>query len=977
VRARAALALLAVGLAAPAARGEVCRATASGTWGPIGAGSATWSCTGGPDASDRFVVPAGVTVSVVADVVQDPGSLLGIRVDPGGTLVAAVSPATGALVLRLGGSGLDCAGTCTLHGGYRTLGRSPPGVVADFDAPAAAWPLRSLLPCAGDCTATPERQRLAFAPASAKARASLAAVVPGRDVACFWDPQPGDLEVSAETNQCFAIAARGAGASGWLDLDVRQGRRDQSGAPLARRRIRALALAGAVAAGARRIPLPAALLSGPAEDGLYAGRWLRFADAQGGALGTPVKILRAEDGGAGDDVVVLGDPRGVPQAHAAGEPVWIDYGFAPGDPFQVMAPVRIESSTPAPGDSPALFTGTAELRAVVFDDLRGVTCSACQLDVREYWLVDPANSGSSAFFVTGTLGGAIERGNQTGGDDRPGADVTHGLTIPGNTALRVADVSIRYHGDDAVGMGAAATQGTIERLHVAMRSDHANSCNCLNNTGSRPHQMTQTDVVCDDATDDDVNLQMAITAGGGSSLDGVMIWGSRGPVVNNASPQRLAVTDLFVAGVDTAVGHPFLPDDVAGFVVRDVVQRRNAGTADLCLSNLGTAYALRDGVVRDVRTASTHFCLLASGGSGLVENVAIVDAESDAPSCADGTGTGCAAVGIDTPRGVTLRDVSLVWRDGVATNLVRGLGVTGGPAAPGDLVLDGLLVHGFRGTGENVALATVGAAAIFDPAAPVSGPCLSANERNANADFLASAPASTWTGTAPGFADLANGRVDPVPGGPADTVGCGVRRGVASPGISRFRWMHAVSKIGPERLADDADGDGVPEDPLAPRCTDGQRDGCDDLCPGAFDPAQRDSDGDGAGDACDVACSDGEDDDGDGLADFPADPGCSASADVSERSPALACDDGVDQDGDFAADGRDPGCAGPLGAREDPACDNGLDDDGDGRVDGADPTCAAAAWRVSESGGRCGLGAELAVALALLARARRALGSRR
>jgi hypothetical protein len=93
-------------------------------------------------------------------------------------------------------------------------------------------------------------------------------------------------------------------------------------------------------------------------------------------------------------------------------------------------------------------------------------------------------------------------------------------------------------------------------------------------------------------------------------------------------------------------------------------------------------------------------------------------------------------------------------------------------------------------------------------------------------------------------------------------------------------------------------------------------------------------------------CSDGIDDDGDGLIDYPQDPGCQAA-----DSYAFV---------------------------ESPACQNGIDEDGDGRVDfdgGAaanggvpiaprDPSCANA-WTRTESS-RCGFGAELAFVMALL-----------
>lgn len=62
------------------------------------------------------------------------------------------------------------------------------------------------------------------------------------------------------------------------------------------------------------------------------------------------------------------------------------------------------------------------------------------------------------------------------------------------------------------------------------------------------------------------------------------------------------------------------------------------------------------------------------------------------------------------------------------------------------------------------------------------------------------------------------------------------------------------------------------------------------------------------------ACSNGLDDDGDGLIDFPNDPGCEAAGDTTEAPnpppppPDPACSDGVDNDGDGLVDLTDPGC---------------------------------------------------------------------
>jgi hypothetical protein len=82
----------------------------------------------------------------------------------------------------------------------------------------------------------------------------------------------------------------------------------------------------------------------------------------------------------------------------------------------------------------------------------------------------------------------------------------------------------------------------------------------------------------------------------------------------------------------------------------------------------------------------------------------------------------------------------------------------------------------------------------------------------------------------------------------------------------------------------------------------------------------EDNDGDGLADladpACDDAfslsespCADGRDNDGDGRLDFPSDPGCASATDDSERDASRACDDGIDNDSDGRSDfPADPGC---------------------------------------------------------------------
>lgn len=82
------------------------------------------------------------------------------------------------------------------------------------------------------------------------------------------------------------------------------------------------------------------------------------------------------------------------------------------------------------------------------------------------------------------------------------------------------------------------------------------------------------------------------------------------------------------------------------------------------------------------------------------------------------------------------------------------------------------------------------------------------------------------------------------------------------------------------------------------------------------------------------ACDDGADDDGDGLTDYPDDPGCGSPGDPSENASHLVCDNGGDDDGDGLTDyPDDPGCHTVTATREDAQCQDGLDNDGDGRKD--------------------------------------------
>jgi hypothetical protein len=88
-----------------------------------------------------------------------------------------------------------------------------------------------------------------------------------------------------------------------------------------------------------------------------------------------------------------------------------------------------------------------------------------------------------------------------------------------------------------------------------------------------------------------------------------------------------------------------------------------------------------------------------------------------------------------------------------------------------------------------------------------------------------------------------------------------------------------------------------------------------------------------------AACANGRDDDADGFADWPADPGC-RDADWATEAPA--CQDGRDNDGQIGID-----------------FDGGAAANGGVALDVPDPQCTAP-WR-TERRSACGLGAELVI----------------
>lgn len=126
------------------------------------------------------------------------------------------------------------------------------------------------------------------------------------------------------------------------------------------------------------------------------------------------------------------------------------------------------------------------------------------------------------------------------------------------------------------------------------------------------------------------------------------------------------------------------------------------------------------------------------------------------------------------------------------------------------------------------------------------------------------------------------------------------------------------------------------------------------------------------------ACSNGIDDDADGLVDL-GDSGCASASDDSEEASVAECSNGIDDDGDGAIDASgpnpDPGCNLAQMQKESPQCSDLADNDGDGATDYPADTLCQGAWDDDEAANppppACGLLGVEALALGTWALRRR------
>ncbi len=839
--------------------GNTCWATGSGTWGPVSGGTAVWSCGDGaaPTADDFFVVPPGIVVDVTSDVVQSGADAAGIEIRSGGVLRARVTPESGPLRLVLGPAGLRCASgaICEFRGGYRSF--RPDGPSLDTELRDTLW-VGDVIPCDGDDGEGPIPDCQGLASRRGNARtvrfdypaqasrpswlpAAVARTVPSTDIVCFFQPDTDaqvDHYLPAEVNQCFDLVGRGGGDHPFLRVDVTQSRRAQPGFPIRRKRLHEVQLSEHAGAGEREVHFSPGIL---ANDGHFVARWVLLAGESGRPEGEPYRILDTRREAAAD-VFTLGDPRGLRTAHDAGDRAWITYGWAPGDRFVVIAPVRITSATEDPDDS-IVEVGDADLvmEAVWLDDLRRVDARGNGVhSYRRVWFRDPTPARAvttynpHAFHVDhrqATEGRfRFQQVNVTGGDSRSGvcgadgaSPCTHDAIHWANAVdLLLEDVAARYVGFGCF-FGHAGDKSSVgslmRRLSCEFVVDDAPRAFLLDFKHSDDRFTRVEDIFCGDCGRDGESVATGVGPAGELDLEGLTVWGSRS--VRLAFGPANHLRNVLVAG--GRVG-PLqrLPDVVDRFVFRDVVQVHGTIPLDPLHGNTVSA---RNGFFLNVQSPSGIFVRPAVDAR--IVNVGFLDVRTESTAS-----NRILLRWPGPPSGASLEQVLVWFPAGSSPRWHRVLTL---PGVPTSFILDGLFVA--RAQGDVVAAVDLASEEIH--AISFDRPqCFFENAIDVRPGTEALYPADTlWEALDP-FTDEMGGNLLPRPVSTADDAGCGLDP-LRPPGQWGRRFGHWLTKTPPELIGRDADGDGIPEVPGLPPCGPGDDGGCTDSCPTVANPSQE------------------------------------------------------------------------------------------------------------------------------------------
>lgn len=825
--------LLAFALLSGVAEAATCTFNAgSSNWGPIGTVTGAGTSCGTPTASDSYVIPSGASVTIVGAITQDTTGGIGITVNAGGTLTAAVSESVNSgnsLVLTVGSAGINCAGTCTLTGGFRQFGASPSQTLSDFsradfwqvgEITEASWPAGGTGTITYPTTATAGHDYDSANGVDGDTNiAESIAEVTTSDVICFFDPDTADEYVPADVSACYKISAVDAAAADYsISVNLRQGAQDNASWPLARRDIQVGTLGADVIRGQMTLNLGAAFADAAAAAAI-AGRWIRLEDAASGIFaGRAYRILTAADNGS-DDTVTIIDLRGVGDAHAAGDAWAIEsQGWVKGDPFYIMVPVRITSATAALTDSPVILNGSITVRGVVFDTVQSVTVgvsagvpllTASLSEFRDVWIIDPSNATSSALSV-GVAGALLERVSITGND--ASVNTTHGFEFYEQVPVTLRDALCRYLGDDCLGyINNASGEAATTFNGVRIRSEYAEnatggSTNVAEAQNSGTNNLTYklSGISCVRCTTDDASGGLFAVGSATTSTvtaDGVTWIGGRGKLSVGTNPGRLTATNVSGYGhVMKTVAGVALGGNLDGFVFRG----GDGTTADIIGAIGALGVTVKNGLVLDTIWSSNTLAVVAPLANSTFENIAFVNVNRT-----PALNTGVFRWSGDPGGAVRLENISVVWNPRYATVGFQNAIRDNGSGAWSNVTFKNLLfsgLHDFAGTNAQAAIR--GGSASFWSGNTWSGKmCFYGNEADLNGSIPAPTPFDEvrdrpfgWTAVTTVLTQAGS-----VIAGIND---CGVKGGAQAPGLKRLTWGQMVNQLPVERATALAPGAG-------------------------------------------------------------------------------------------------------------------------------------------------------------------------
>jgi hypothetical protein len=967
LRSRLLAALLVAGAGGPASAssvpGQTCAVTGAGSMSCSIAdcsftGSLTADCDGsGDDAGgdDRLEIRGSVACD--GDIFQDGTvAAAGIVVDGGSFTCDVADHGNQGTEIRLGPAGIAVRNASTWSLQDRWIRPASP---VSFETEPQWLPVAGVIPCPVDASSRQPADgadRGPYEPDCANGHANqvmlafdgpdsglvLAAVTPGETLWCWGEADP--TRPVADTTSCYEVAERNL-ADRFVTIDVRQGIPGTS-YDWDQREIAEYALAAPLAAGSRVIEVDdGAGGSAFPVDWFHNARWVAFQDAGVGdeecgdgdasacTMGDTDQLALELTYDASSwaahglhDTLYVADPRGAKRDYPVGTRVWITYGHRRGETGSFRVPVRVTSATPTTtshGDSGVVLapSATLALSGGVLDALRTDIILPDAASMSWTWIRDPAGQASDGcttghiLNLTNSEDVVLSRVSKTGGsaNSGPACDRLHGISCTGQAPVACRDFTIRdlrwrHTGDDtfvaAPDPDSPLVEGyLLERVISEFAANAAQSAEMFQASGWDGG--TIIDAYCGDCLSKATSGSGVIGAKESTSvtaLRNVMGMGVRG-VLGHSGAWDMRNVSLYGADHHFRGGQGALGGNATNFVIDHYV-----ATADPLASEVGVIDgALRQGIIR--RSEGRYRAAIFVESGARLSDVLIHETKGGG---AGEPGTACYAGGND-PNCAVLRVGQSV--SDVQVDHVTVLGHTGmchlaswNEDTPANLA-SSLLLVGMSETGASCRSMAGSELAIQEAAAGAEAWCFFGSHSASSAPDVVSPavddlPPASLRGVDPLWEDAAAGQY--LPTGAVAAAGCGARAGA---GVTTVTWAHYLRRIGRDCLGCGTD---------------------------QFPPA----------------CSNGADDDGDGLADFPDDPGCQGLSSALEDPE---CDDGDDND-----------------------LDGGLDWDGAG-AGPADPQCIEAPWRSSEAPqpATCGMGPELLPVLACLGLARTRRGAAR